>query len=49
MYLVENTSLLGSMIIIRWWSIPKLEYSMIPKVYFTKFLSKNTVNRCKYV
>ena len=29
------------------WSIPKLEYSMIPKIYFTKFLSKNTTNKCK--
>ncbi len=33
-----------SRIIILRWSIPKLEYSMIPKVYFTKILSENTAN-----
>ena len=40
---------LDSRIIILRWSIPKLEYSMIPKIYFTKLLSKNTANRCKII
>jgi hypothetical protein len=42
----ENSDL--QLIILRW-SILKLEYSMIPKIYFTKFLSKNTANRCKII
>ena len=36
-----------SKIIIHVWSIPKLEYSMIPKIYFIKILLKDTANRCK--